>query len=108
MGIHRDFSEAPIAEVADHFSQCLKIPVLVDTADANVAKLVDSVTVTRSQEVVTLRDALETMLRPLGLGWTRSSAGLLITTREKASESRRGMEELKKSLPNLTTVTSDW
>jgi hypothetical protein len=47
-------------------------------------------------------------LKPIGLDWTGAPGGLLITTREKAAENRRGLDELRKSLPNLKTVKTDW
>jgi len=103
-----DFTNTPTRDVFVYFADRHDIPIQADTTEPDAIKLIDSSDITVSLNDTTLRAALETILHAGGLDWTGSPAGLLITTREKAAENRRGLDELRKSLPNLKSVSTDW
>ncbi len=81
-----EFVETPLADVADFLRDRYRINIMLDKKALDGTKVDASATVTMSVKDVSLRSALELLLRPLKLTWTIHDEVLLITTPEEAGK----------------------
>lgn len=81
-----EFIETPLADVADFLRDRYRINIMLDKKALDGTKVDASSTVTMSVKDVSLRSALELLLRPLKLTWTIHDEVLLITTPEEAGK----------------------
>ncbi|MBN1590518.1 MAG: hypothetical protein JW888_13465 [Pirellulales bacterium] len=83
------FMENPLGEVADYLSHAHDIPIRLDKGALEELDLSSDTLITCTFENISLRNALELMLRDLELAYTVRNDVLLITTEEVAEANRK-------------------
>lgn len=108
------FDETPLIDVVEYLGD-LHNEVLfrfdeqeLDAAGVRLNEITVSMDTTGLRNPLRLREALHSLLQPLGLDFTVNSSGLVITTKDAAARRRTGIAELRKALPNLTRVDVSW
>lgn len=81
-----EFIETPLQDVIDYLKDKHQIEIQLDKKAMEDAGIGTDTPVTKNLKNVTLRSALNMMLRELGLAWTIENEVLLITTAEREQE----------------------
>jgi hypothetical protein len=82
---HVDFVDAPLVDVVASLRRQHKIWICIDHKALRDAEIRSDFQTTKSLEGISLRNALELLLRDIGLDWEIADEVLLITTREEAN-----------------------
>jgi hypothetical protein len=81
-----DFVNSPLSDVADYFKDYHGVTIQIDQKSLREANVDSATLVTMKLKGVTLRSALNLILKEIGLTWTIRDEVLLITTPEAADE----------------------
>src|SRR5690606_15950352 len=79
-----DFNETPLSDVAARLREDYSIPVVLDFRGLEEATISTDVPITKRLSGISLRSALNLMLRDRGLAWIVTNEVLMITTQEEA------------------------
>lgn len=83
------------------FNEPYDVSITLDIKTMQAASISPEIAITGAGKNIPLKDELDKILDPIGLGWVITPTGIVITTREVAAEKKAAVKRLKKSLPNL-------
>lgn len=104
-----NFVDVPLQDALAYFENFHTVLFEFDDAELSAKDIdVTKIVVTLNRQGVPLRDCLKDCLAPHGMDFRLTHIPIVITTQEAAAESRKGITELRKKLPNLTDVEVSW
>ena len=104
-----DFSDTSPADVIDYIGSKHEFSHRFDDqaiSDAGIR--VDKIPITDTVTNLPLREALQRILEPCGLGFRKEGSTLVITSHEAAEKAHEGINQLRRALPNLRDVEVGW
>ncbi|HEY2840417.1 MAG TPA: hypothetical protein VGJ26_14770 [Pirellulales bacterium] len=104
--ISYDYEDASVASAIEYFHEKNGVTFRFDD-DALIARNIspDEILETDSATNIPLRQALERLLAPNGLGFRMEKEALVITTREEAERAMAGVVARRQKLPKLQVIT---
>ena len=104
-----EFEDAPLRDVFDYFTFKHGFTYRFDDCLISGARPpLEEDPVTDTGTNVVMRDAIQRILDPIGLGFRVEDDQLVITTREAAERAHAGINKLQNALPNLRDVKVGW
>ena len=99
------YEDSSIADAIKYFHEKTNIAFRFDSDTIGATGVaIDEVLVTDSSNGLPLRNALDRMLTPHGLGFRIESDALVITSREEVDRAQAGIRALQKKLPKLKVI----
>jgi hypothetical protein len=103
-----NYTDVPLGDLLDILADYHQIPFNLDKQALEDADFSPVVPVTAKQGSVRLREALPSILEPLGLVWTIEDGAVVVTTEEALAERRPNLTKLREAVPTLKHVTLDF
>jgi len=105
---HLECRDAPLPPILQALQEYHSVPFKIDEEALTRAGISADTLITAKHVDVPLREALDSVLGPLGLVWKLDDGALVVTTTQAVAEERPNLTKLRQTVPTLKDVLVDW